>query len=160
MSQGFSSHQVLESVAAPPSAIEEGNFTPTLSNIFLTDFGMTYSAQKGRYTRIGKRVDFIINLQVTNLGSYTVGDLVIRGLPYNVAFGADWPDYPPVIFHGPSSGLTITAGHVPTGYVDVNSTDIVLEIWNATTGTSPLDETHIGSTPNLRLSGWYWTDAA
>jgi len=62
---------------------EEGTFTPTITCATLGNLSITYSAQIGRYTRIGNRV-FINATIVTNTFTHTTASngLRLTGLPF------------------------------------------------------------------------------
>lgn len=60
---------------------EEGSFTPVLKFGGATT-GITYGLQSGRFTRIGRMVQYEIRIILTSKGSAT-GQATITGAPYN-----------------------------------------------------------------------------
>ncbi len=61
---------------------EEGNFTPSLT-FGQNAVGITYNAQIGRYTKIGRIVHIDIVVQLLDKGSST-GHVSLHGLPFTV----------------------------------------------------------------------------
>jgi hypothetical protein len=92
---------------------EEGTFTPIVVG------GATYSAQYGRYTKIGRMVQFEIAIGWSSgLGS---GSLVIGGLPFTSANSQTYPSLSISYF----DGIPLAAsGNVPMANVGNNSTTI------------------------------------
>src|SRR5277367_2883268 len=81
-----------------PTFYAQGTFIPTIT-FSGSAVGVTYSVQKGQYTRYGNTVFYSIQLTLTNKGSST-GMLLINGLPYpngttTVPLGAlnDWQNF-------------------------------------------------------------------
>ena len=64
---------------------EEGTFTPALS---ATSVNVTYSAQQGNYTKIGRTVFFTIQLNVSVATSVGTGAFTIGGLPFSGSTGS------------------------------------------------------------------------
>jgi len=62
---------------------EEGTFTPILT-FGGGSTGITYTTQTGKYTKVGNRVFFNINIDLSNKGS-SAGGATITGLPFTVA---------------------------------------------------------------------------
>jgi len=63
---------------------EEGTFTPTIQDNSGSDSeGQTYFTQVGRYIKVGKMVQFQINLSINSLGSLTTSQIArVAGLPF------------------------------------------------------------------------------
>ena len=61
---------------------EEGTFTPTIQGATTAGVG-TYSAQTGKYTRVGNRVD--VSIQLTWSAHTGTGFMKLVGFPYNFA---------------------------------------------------------------------------
>jgi hypothetical protein len=59
---------------------QEGVFTPVLS-FGGASTGITYAARFGNYTRIGNRMIFDLQIQLSNKGTAT-GDVAITGFPF------------------------------------------------------------------------------
>lgn len=64
----------------------EGTFTPTLT-FGAGSAGITYAAQAGRFTKIGRRVWVDLVVALTSKGTST-GNALVRGLPYTSASGS------------------------------------------------------------------------
>ena len=60
---------------------EQGSFTPTLSYTSGAS-GVTYSAQQGRYTKIGDTCFFQIRINLTDKGTSSGGNVQFSGLPF------------------------------------------------------------------------------
>ena len=98
---------------------EEGTFTPTV--IGSTTAGTaTYAAQNGRYTKIGRLVQFELDI-AWSAGTGT-GNLRIAGLPFTS--NSNRPD-PAVAISAPEA-IALSAGHYLSGYVLRNATQIIL----------------------------------
>jgi len=91
---------------------------------------MDGSYDTGYYTKVGNLVTVSGRFQTTSLGSAS-GNIRIAGLPFTIVNNS-------AAYSGGTvadgSGFAITAGHSVTFYG--NSTDIHLQVWDATTGVS------------------------
>ncbi len=127
----------------------EGTFTPTA--IFAAGSGtILYTTQAGEYTKIGTVVFFRLDLETSDIDLRT-GDMTIGGLPFtsdNTAPGSS-------VSIGFAGGLNITANTSITGNVNVNSSVIAMRLWDATTGTTNLQETEWTDDGRVLLSGHY-----
>ena len=95
---------------------EEGTFTPTIVGSSSAGTA-TYSAANGRYTKIGRSVQFEIYISYSS-GTGT-GNLQIGGLPYTSANSATYT----AVSIGLFTNITLAAaGNVPFGYVENNAT--------------------------------------
>ena len=115
---------------------EQGNFTPGIADDSLdtTGEGQAYDAQTGKYTQIGNRLFFALQIRWTSLGTLTGSDTAkIGGLPKtsrNQSFVASAVNF------GQGSGLALTtAGEVITGIIEANVTHIQMNLWGSTSGT-------------------------
>ena len=100
--------------------------------------GQTYTQQAGTYVKIGKVVHFWGVLEPSSLGTLTTTQgAKISGFPF---VGGD-------VVSGVSGNLVVTraanlalpvAGQNITGYMAEGTSLFTLELWDATTGTSPL----------------------
>ena len=61
---------------------EEGTFTPTFTSSGGT-LSVGYSAQTGRYTKIGRMVHVTVDIQASGAQSGGTGDVLVSGLPFN-----------------------------------------------------------------------------
>lgn len=124
---------------------EEGTFTPTILGD-ATPGVTTYTTQIGRYTRIGRCVNF--RLQVTWTNMTGTGNLIIGGLPFTSANDA---------FVTPcatrTSQLTFTANGFVVSQVQTNSTNIypVVCLNNTAVGLIAVD-----TTGTINVNGSYF----
>jgi hypothetical protein len=124
---------------------EEGTFTPTIA------FGgaavsVVYTAQIGRYTKIGNRVFIDIALAISSRGSST-GSATIQTLPFTPAtnIAAAWA----------VTNYTIGAGLIPA-FDTVGSTTIRLRSFNPTSGNdAAVAETQVDNDFQVKLSLQY-----
>jgi hypothetical protein len=96
---------------------EEGTWTPVLS-FGGGSTGITYIAQVGTYTKIGKLVTFVLSIQLANKGSST-GAASIAGLPFTVSSAASYCIYAQdvsfadmLLFHSDASTTTINTRQI------------------------------------------------
>lgn len=103
-----------------PVVYDNGNFNPTARGTG-TAGTFTYTAQGGKFTRIGDRVFFDINIGWS--ASTATGSLRIKldGIPHAVLAASKTP----VAIR--NSGLTVAAGETLQGYVTATNSEIVLE---------------------------------
>jgi hypothetical protein len=130
---GFPATQVASSDANTLDDYEEGTFTPTIQGATTSGVG-TYTAQNGRYTKVGNLVTFQVFIDWT---AHTgVGNMRIGGLPFTNAsnFWAGSVGY--------ANNIALTAGFVMTGYVESGLSFVTLQQYptggGATTGV-PID---------------------
>jgi hypothetical protein len=142
-----------QAASADPNTLddyEEGTFTPALAGS-TTNPSVTYSFQVGRYTKIGNRVLFNMQLIVTAVAGQGTGIINITGLPFAAA-GSAYENVCPIGYNDvfdtafPSAyanGVTLTA--IPTGVTQANAA------WGspATGSVSPV------STGYLAITGSY-----
>ena len=122
---------------------EEGLFTPAIT-LGGAAVGVTYSAQTGTYTKIGRTVVYNALVNLTSKGSST-GVLLITGLPFTSAASA-----PICVRH---SGLTAGVGDTTLmGFV--TSTSIRLEDIGTGNATQ-LTDVDITNTSSLLAGGVY-----
>ena len=130
----------------------EGTFTPTVA--FAAGSGtVTYTTQIGSYTRIGNTIFIRIEVTTLSIASRT-GNVTVGGLPFTS--GATFPGGVTCVF---AQGLTITAGHVVTGNIAPGGTIIDMNLWDAVTGHTTLQETEWTNDGRIVLIGQYLTDA-
>jgi len=114
---------------------EEGTWSPVVSD-GTNHMTMSGSGNTGYYTKIGNLVTVSGYILTTSIGSAS-GDLRILGLPFtvannNAAFTGGVASY--------GAGLAVTAGHSVTYYGEVNTTQCSLNLWDATTGATSMQE--------------------
>ncbi len=140
----FPDTQVASADANTLDDYEEGTFTPTV--VFSAGSGtVTYTTQAGQYTKIGNTVFFQLNIETLSIASRT-GFVTIEALPFA-------PSTFSAAAVGFSSGLVISAGQTVGAYI--SATGIVLQLWDATTGTTSLIDTEWTDDGRVILSGHY-----
>jgi hypothetical protein len=111
----FPATQVAKSDANTLDDYEEGTFTPTVQGVSSAGTA-TYSAQDGKYTKIGNLV--YVNVYLTYTGGTGTGQLAVGGLPFT---SASSPIAVPSIY---LDGVTFTAGYYPQAILNTNGTRI------------------------------------
>ena len=135
---------------------EEGTFTPSIGD---TSFdgsgeGQAYTTQVGRYTRIGNRVNFNIDVTISDLGTLTTSASVsLLGLPFTSSAAVS-SSCGCIIATAASLALN-NASESLAAIVTVNSTRIHLRVWDATAGPTdmPVSELSVGGA--LSVTGVY-----
>jgi len=135
----------------PESLFESGTWTTQLTD---TSNDATHNASEGYFTRIGNVVHYIGRISTTSLGSVS-GALFVSGLPYTASNATN--NNPPGISSS-AGGLAITAGQVVVPTVVGNAARVQLDLWDATTGTTPMQETEWSDNGSLTISGSYFVD--
>jgi len=124
---------------------EEGVFTPTIT-FGGGATGVTYGAQDGFYTKVGRKVAFSIRLTLSAKGSST-GAAVVGGLP----FVADK-------YYGAAVGFAASLGGTPVAaphaLVQLGGQTIALYKF-AASSQAALDDTDFTNTTDLVISGVY-----
>ena len=126
---------------------EEGTFTPGIT-LGGGNTGLTYSAQVGRYTKIGNRVSFSLHIILSNKGSSS-GQLLITGLPFTANSTTNNEQSVAVALYG----ATGTTGGFQ-GYIAPGSTSVTPSY----TGTGAPGNLSDGTTQNsteFLVSGHY-----
>lgn len=127
---------------------EEGTFTPTIIGTTTAGTG-TYTTQIGRYTKVGNRVHFSINVEWT---AHTgTGFMRVAGLPFTVASGTRYTVFPAV-----GNDLVIPSNMSLTSMTFEGFTTIILYTLNT---TSPMytNALAIDTSSNLYIAGTYQT---
>ena len=125
-------------------------FTPTIT-IGGSSTGITYSAQNGRYVRIGNLVWVDIRIVLSSKNSLT-GDVVVASLPYQYANS-----------QGVSTArLTalVSGATVSTAYwceLQRNTTNGIIEYINGSGALTDVDGANITDTSTIHVSGCYYT---
>jgi sugar lactone lactonase YvrE len=142
----FPATQVASSDPNTLDDYEEGSFTPVIEGLTTPGTG-TYSTQIGRYTKIGRSVQFYIFLAWS---AHTgTGDIKVTGLPFTSlstgnAFSA---------LSVRPSNYALTANNVMVAYVSNNSIDIIVNQYPAGGGGAavvPMD-----TSASIMLAGHY-----
>lgn len=131
----------------------EGTWTPTIQDDSGSPSeGQTYSIQSGTYTRIGNTVVCECQIAVTSLGTLSVGQAVrIGGLPFTSSASVNFSS----AIVGSATGLTLSAVSPITGVIAAGATVMGLYKWVATTGSTTLLVSDLGTTPSMTLSFTY-----
>jgi hypothetical protein len=123
---------------------EEGSFTPTITGD-ATAGVTTYAFQLGRYTKVGRLVSFVLDVNWTNLTG--TGNLLIGGLPFT---SANTGTITPVACR--FNNISYTAGNALTAQVGSSATTIYpIQMANgAGAALIPVD-----TSGSIQLSGTY-----
>ncbi len=131
---------------------EEGSWTPYFSG-YTTAGSYGYSAQAGKYTKIGNIVHYEFELSVNSISSAGSGLLTVRGLPFT---GNGIPRYSGGslgYYSGWASGIT------PTGLLkDVNNDMLFLYKNNQAINRLNIDSSNLTTSSRLIASGTYLTN--
>lgn len=110
---------------------EEGTFTPVVTD---ATFDATMGANNyGKYTRIGRLVVCEMYVETTSLGSIGPGNIFVKGFPFSITNSGG-------CVGTTASGLAITAGQ-SVALRRWATTLMLIERWDATTGTSVMTAT-------------------
>lgn len=82
---------------------EEGTFTPTV--VSSGGGTPTYAFQIGRYTKVGNRCHFDINVQLASTGTLAAGNVTVAGLPFTVKNVTNYKPAFSILTTGISSGI-------------------------------------------------------
>lgn len=135
---------------------ETGTFIPTVGFTTDGDFSPTYSAQIGRYQRIGSLVHYTIELEFdTNAYTTASGVFEMRGLPLTAAAGVSYyPGQP-----GRINKIDTATGTINVAPVVQSATNKALlsQMRDATVHAFVLVGGVLASTAGCRIevSGWY-----
>jgi len=128
---------------------EEGTWTPVISD---GTNDATTDAQEGDYTKIGNKVFISGKIAISSLGSVS-GAIRITGLPFPSSGTTQGCAGGITVVN--SSGLAITAGHSVTGTVGNAISYIILNLWDATTGTTAMQGSELSADGRLDFFGHY-----
>lgn len=121
---------------------EEGTFTPALA-FGGASTGITYSAQNGRYTKIGRIVFIDVGITLTDNGTAT-GSATITGLPFTAAAGG-------ANYSGSAIGVSLTGVDEIVAFVGPASATIQIREFTGST-IANLTEANIGNTASIFVS--------
>jgi hypothetical protein len=126
---------------------QQGSFTPVVFGVS-TAGTAAYAQQYGRFTRIGNVVYYTIGV---DWSAHTgTGNLRISGLPFTSNADAQNISVGSVYF----SNLSVGAGLVPVAQVEANSTELSLQVCDATAGAAAA--LAIDAAAKLRITGHYF----
>jgi len=135
---------------------EEGTWTPTLFGSGGGTGSWNAAYDHGSYTKVGRLVTFNAYTIASSLGDMSNATR-IGGLPFTVSATGG---YFTANFSG-AQGLDIDAGDSLTGFININSDWILVQLWNATTGTAAygfyIEE--LSADGGFIISGQYFTDS-
>ena len=134
---------------------EEGTFTPTINDDDDDDSknADNYDVQVGRYTRIGNRVFYNLEVKVNSLGSLATGEgAKVAGLPYTCANVSN-ALHSAVMMR--ASGLSITALASCGGLVQINTDYLFLRIWDGTTQPDTMLLSELSADGMVNIAGNY-----
>jgi hypothetical protein len=97
---------------------EEGTWTPTIS-FGGASVGVTYDAQVGRYTKVGRVVTIQVAVALSNKGSST-GNATIGGLPFTSINPGAYGDSPVVIGWQTNIAVANSSARVDRGSTDIS----------------------------------------
>lgn len=150
----------LSTFAVPTAALDMGN--QTFSNLLQGSFNptmflgateiSTYTAQAGRYIKIGRMVMFTLNIAVNAKGAGT-GQVTIRAMPFN-AQASGWAPVSVLCF---TNFLSLTGA--PIGYLDPAVPGQILLRQSSATGSGTITDANISAGANLYIAGCYIADA-
>jgi hypothetical protein len=127
---------------------EEGTFTPVISGTTIVGTA-TYTAQLGKYTKVGRLVTCVIRLTWSS-GTGT-GSLSITGLPFSNAGDATYGGGA----FGWFSDITLTANNVATAYM--GNGNAIVSIFQYPTGGGTLSGVVYDAAGNMNLTISYMT---
>lgn len=126
---------------------EEGDFTPSITQ------GNTYSTRVGRYTKIGRVVNFYINIECTITTGGGVG-MDISGLPFTI-LNTSGLYFPCSVFA--HTGWFVTSSTAMQAQLAPNTTVVSMFGFQNSTGQNYLRPTTstVGGTVYIELAGSY-----
>lgn len=142
----FPSTQVPSGDANTLDDYEEGTFTPTVKGTVSAGSG-TYSAQEGRYTKIGDVVYFKLLLSWS--ASTGTGNLSFGGLPFNAA-----SDTGRAVVSIVASNVTLTASNTIVALKTALNNDISAE--QMPVGGGSLSAVALDTAGTALITGEYW----
>jgi len=133
---------------------EEGTWTPTVvdysNNV---NENQTYSAQAGRYVKIGRLVYIVCRIITLSTGTLASGDGIrVMGLPFtsgNIS-NYSWP-----IAVSMGQGMNKTANTGLTGQIDENSARCGFMLWADAAGSRPMLISEWSSNGGCSFAGCY-----
>ena len=150
LAQGQIKFPATQVASADPNTLddyEEGEWTMGVS-FGGASVGVTYGANTGTYTKIGRKVTCNGFLEISNKGTST-GNALLTGLPF--ALGATSGYYAPATLRLNS----ISFANQYQCFGNIGSTHIILEEITEAGGPSPLDDTNFSSPSYIMVSITY-----
>lgn len=133
---------------------EEGTWTPNLWDTSLSSSeSQTYSAQVGRFTRIGRVVFYQGYVAWTSLGSLTSGATVYIGpLPYPAV---TLTGYNEPVHVGPAGGLNLSGAYALAGNINSAANFAQMYQFSATSGSAVVTFSELQSSGSISIGGQY-----
>jgi hypothetical protein len=135
------------------SVYAEGTFVPGIAFGGGTT-GITYAAQTGAYTRIGNRVMFELDVELSNKGS-SAGSATVTGLPFTAA-NSDVNSAPNSVRANTVNLDTAGAYYQVQALNVANATTLSLVETGDNVAAAALDNTDFSNTSTLRIRGHYF----
>jgi len=133
---------------------EEGTWTPTVIDYSNNNSeSQTYTAQVGRYVKIGRLVYIVCRIITSSTGNLTASQGIrVQGLPFTTANISNftWP-----IAVSMGQGLNKTANQAMTGQIDENSSRCGLKLWDDTEGSTDMLISEWSSNGGCSFAGCY-----
>lgn len=132
----------------------EQSWTPVLLDDSLSPSeGQTYAIQYGTYSRVGNKVFYKGNMQMSSLGTLTTGQTArIGGLPFTSSNIANSQS---AMVIGFASGLSVGAVNGLTGFIGAGLAHVDLQKFSATSGTANLTIAEVSASGQIVFEGWY-----
>jgi hypothetical protein len=150
--QGIDFSAASGSAAGSSSAVlddyEEGTWTVGLRGSS-TAGNHTYHGRNGTYTKVGKVVHIQGGVHMNAINTMS-GEIYVTGLPFTTGTSGS------AFSFSYGGAMSFTAGTTPVGYSVANATEFLIRAFDATTGTSPLNQSEIGNGTQIIFSGTYF----
>ena len=130
------------------SDYEEGTWTVGLRGSS-TAGNHTYHGRNGTYTKVGKAVHIQGGVHMNAINTMS-GEIYVTGLPFTTGTSGS------AFSFSYGGAMSFTAGTTPVGYSVANATEFLIRAFDATTGTSPLNQSEIGNGTQIIFSGTYF----
>jgi len=143
----FPATQVASSDVNTLDDYEEGTFTPIISGATTAGVGV-YTTQVGRYTKIGRMVNF--QLRVSWTAHTGTGGMIVDQLPFTASSVSNSQSSVTIGFF---SNVALTASNVGTAFMQAGETSIALyqyPVGGGATSAVPID-----SAADIMISGSY-----
>ena len=127
---------------------EEGTWTVGLRGSS-TAGNHTYHGRNGTYTKVGKVVHIQGGVHMNAINTMS-GEIYVTGLPFTTGTSGS------AFSFSYGGAMSFTAGTTPVGYSVANATEFLIRAFDATTGTSPLNQSEIGNGTQIIFSGTYF----
>ena len=110
---------------------EEGTWTPTMATSGGGNLTATYTTQTGTYTKVGRLVYVMFDMDVSNTPTGTAGHPQIRGLPFSPTVGQSTQGGYPIPQFRDSDAMPVDARLYNSSYGHSTSTAIWIQYYNS-----------------------------